>query len=131
MGGIIRFKSSCKLFNGLGWLAILVGLTCELTHEIITNAWHVITTQKIAGGTTTVAVGFPIPQVRSEEYPVYCQISDLGHARILSKPTLIAKDIPLAETCPILTAKGKMVYIIPKLRGLWRLGFGSYGYERR
>lgn len=80
-GDTIRFKSSYKLFNELEWLAIFVGLNSELTHEIITSARHVITTQKIAAGTTgTVAVEFPVLQVRTGEYPVYCRISDLGRA---------------------------------------------------
>jgi hypothetical protein len=62
-------------------LVVLVGLRSGLTHEIITSARHVITTQKIAAGTTaTVTVEFPVLQVRTGEYPVYCRISDLGRA---------------------------------------------------
>ena len=85
MGDTIRIRFSYKVFKELEDLVVLVGLRSGLTHETISSARYVIATQKVAAGTSgTVAVEFPNLQVRTEEYRIYCRISDLGRARILT-----------------------------------------------
>jgi len=68
----------------------------------------VITPQKIADGTTgMVAPEFPVLRVRTGKYFVYGRISDPGGARILSKPTLSARDLPLPAAAPNLDSQGE------------------------
>jgi lipopolysaccharide transport system ATP-binding protein len=99
-GDTIRFRLSYKLFKEMEGLVILVGLSSGMTQGIITSARHVITTQKVAAGTTgTVVVEFPDIPLRAGEYPVYCRISDGGGAHTnydvvdgLTPPIIIWED---------------------------------------
>lgn len=79
MGDTIRFQLSYKSFKDMEGLAVFIGLRSGISHEVVTSARHVITSQKIAAGTTgTIYIEFPNTYIRPGEYPLYYQISDVG-----------------------------------------------------
>lgn len=77
MGDTMRFRLSYKVFKEMEGLAVYIGLHSGLTRELVTSVRHIITRDKIAGGTEgTVTVELPDIYIRPGEYPIYLQISD-------------------------------------------------------
>jgi len=79
MGKTIRFKISYKTFADMSGLAIYIALRSALTREVVTTAFHVITSEKISAMTEgTVTVEFIDTYIRPGDYPLYFQVSDAG-----------------------------------------------------
>ncbi len=78
-GETVRLRCSYASVQEVEGLVIMVGLRSGSSHEMITSVRHVVTTRKIAAGSSgTIGVEFPSLPLRPGEYPVYCRISDVG-----------------------------------------------------
>lgn len=76
MGETIRFELSYKVFNQIQGLKVYIGLRSGLTGETVTSINHLISSDKIASGTTgIVKIDLPDIYIRPGEYPLYIHIS--------------------------------------------------------